>query len=652
MNASFRAVVVVSLLAVALPGRVCAQSFTLDAASQSLATISATAGTVLRPASAPASGPLAAPLVGRTAAELYLLPGDVVDALSYFDDAGAGGTIYFTVGRGATASPGPSTPNVYSELNGVPPGTQPEAASDIFSASDPACGLGPGVHTQVLDGNGMAPLAPLLCYGGLGLGLVELLGTPPPPANDHVADFDWGAPGRGRFFPTMISLAAGSPSLTPGTNPALPNGAEPGDVLVVATGQFAGLSVYTSAAALGLVSGGAGCAPPVCDDVDALAISVGGVLFSLTSGSPTLALASASAADVFTAGPPPAPIAIGHAALGLAASDDVTGLESVANPCPAIPGSAADPDGDGVGACDNCPAIFNPGQEDLDGDGGGDACDPCTDSDDDGFGNPGFPANGCPEDDCPLASDPAQLDGDGDGYGDACDTCPAVANPSQTDGDFDGVGDLCDLCSGAPDQNDADNDGVPDGCDLCVGGVDTRKAKLSIVKAGVPDAGKLYTQGEIAFPGASLPSPPLAVMSKGMRVQLVDLGAGNAIVLDHFVPGGHVGSHCGPKDGWKAGATGLKQSYGNRTHMLPPGCGPNSDLGIIRMAADDKTSKQKGAAFKVQGKNAMYGPFVGPIRLTVVLGGASEANVGQCGQHVFNVADCTNKGTFLKCRQP
>jgi hypothetical protein len=108
------------------------------------------------------------------------------------------------------------------------------------------------------------------------------------------------------------------------------------------------------------------------------------------------------------------------------------------------------PDFDGVGVCDNCPLIFNPGQEDSDGDVVGDLCDPCTDIDGDGFGNSGFPANVCATDNCPFAANPLQTDTDTDGIGDACDNCPTVANPTQVDGDFDGVGDPCDGCPHIP----------------------------------------------------------------------------------------------------------------------------------------------------------------------------------------------------------
>ncbi|MCC6623667.1 MAG: hypothetical protein IT385_20585 [Deltaproteobacteria bacterium] len=83
---------------------------------------------------------------------------------------------------------------------------------------------------------------------------------------------------------------------------------------------------------------------------------------------------------------------------------------------------------------DSCPDHADPVQSDVDGDGRGDACDPC------------------PRD--------ALDDADGDGACADVDNCPEVANPDQEDMNDNGVGDACDP--------DSDADGV---CDLAGYGV-------------------------------------------------------------------------------------------------------------------------------------------------------------------------------------
>ncbi len=112
-----------------------------------------------------------------------------------------------------------------------------------------------------------------------------------------------------------------------------------------------------------------------------------------------------------------------------------------------------DTDQDGFAdACDNCPYISNPDQNDSDGDTVGDSCDVCPGFDDAVDTDSDNHPDGC--DNCPSDANADQLDDDQDGVGDACDNCPEVFNPGQEDTNGNGTGDACDFLYG-----DATGDG-------------------------------------------------------------------------------------------------------------------------------------------------------------------------------------------------
>ena len=115
------------------------------------------------------------------------------------------------------------------------------------------------------------------------------------------------------------------------------------------------------------------------------------------------------------------------------------------------PASVSDDDGDGVlNTDDNCLAVSNPDQDDIDGDLIGDACDNQDNSDTDSDNVEAF------EDNCPDDANTDQTDLDGDGRGDACDS----------DRDGDGVlNDQDDFPDDFSESVDTDGNGIGNNAD-------------------------------------------------------------------------------------------------------------------------------------------------------------------------------------------
>lgn len=111
---------------------------------------------------------------------------------------------------------------------------------------------------------------------------------------------------------------------------------------------------------------------------------------------------------------------------------DLDGIPDDEDNCPLVQNPEQDDsDSDEFGdLCDNCPDNYNPEQTDIDEDGTGDSCDTCIDTDDDGYGDPGYAGNTCDTDNCPDTPNPDQADSDSDGIGDLCDLCPNESGES------------------------------------------------------------------------------------------------------------------------------------------------------------------------------------------------------------------------------
>ncbi|MEX1254375.1 MAG: flexitail domain-containing putative surface protein [Dehalococcoidia bacterium] len=248
---------------------------------------------------------------------------DDLDALAYGDDfpADASPSVNFSVAPGAEGVLGSA---VRAQRNCPAPEPQGDEFRSTFNNS----------NTLFLDGNG--PIG--ACTSAFPLGLIE--GATSRDDLDALDEKDTsfvdpdedGVPDN----PVYFSLESASPSLTT-------FGFSAADILKTVDGNAP--SVYAAAPALGLETG---------DDVDGLCLQEDGngvydqadtLVFSLASGSPTLAQIGAGPADILAPGSPNPTVLQNEGTMGLLPADDLDAMKCQAL---ALKDPVGDTDGDTI----------------------------------------------------------------------------------------------------------------------------------------------------------------------------------------------------------------------------------------------------------------------------------------------------------------
>ncbi len=172
-----------------------------------------------------------------------------------------------------------------------------------------------------------------------------------------------------------------------------------------------------------------------------------------------------------------------------------------------------------------------------------------------------------------------------------------------------------------------------------------------MVKHLGPPAGdeEINLQADFTLPTAATFDP----LRDRFQVVIEDLGAGGTAVFDlsdqtHPVPPGGVGGGCdATRDGWSTHHPGAMRVYRNVSDAIdPPLCTPASANGLRVVSLRSRRPAPQQTTVRLRTKRSVVAPIVGPLRATIVLGGAG------CGSLLFPLADCRADlaRTKLSCR--